>query len=72
MLRKPFCVKHSRDNKHRPPTWQPEEGEAVGASSPVTEVVHCTEGVASARQAAAGAVGEVSFLAVLALQSAVT
>lgn len=38
-------------------------------------MVHCTEGVAGAGQAAAGAVGavvEVPFLAVLALQAAVT
>lgn len=32
-------------------------------------MVHCTEGVAGAGQAAAGAVGEVALLAVLTLQT---
>lgn len=38
---------------------------------PVAEVVDCAEGVAGAGQAAAGAVGEVSVLAVVTLQTAV-
>lgn len=41
------------------------------AAWPVTEKVHCSEGVASAGQAAAGAVSEVALLAVLTLQAAV-
>ncbi len=50
--------------------WDPTTVQKAGkAASPVTEVVHCTEGVTGTRQAAAGAVGEVSLLAVLTLQT---
>lgn len=45
--------------------------ESREAAWPVTDVVYCSEGVAGAGQAAAGAVSEVSLLAVLTLQTAV-
>lgn len=50
-------------------TWQTTHTEK--AAWPVTEKVYCSEGVAGASQAAAGAVSEVALLAVLTLQPAV-